>query len=143
MIKLKEDLDRRGVKYEHCPLIPGCICPNSCVIVNAKTASRTIIHTNKNLPELSLAQFQHNIDLNLYDWIHFEGRNLDNVKQMIAFVRQSRPEITLSVEVEKINRNFEELIPLGDVVFVSKELAQHHGAKTMLEAIDTFKPQLR
>ena len=57
----------------------GCICPNSCVIMNAKNASRTIIHTNVNLPELTAEEFIEAISLEEYSWVHFEGRNVFEV----------------------------------------------------------------
>ena len=48
-----------------CPQFQGHICPNSVVISNITTGSRTIIHTNLGLPELSL---QHFTDINLSDY---------------------------------------------------------------------------
>ena len=103
---------------------------------------RTIIHTNKNLPELTCAEFE-KLNLTSFSWIHFEGRNLEQVKLMMRHVKKTFPRLTVSVEVEKINRNFEELIPFGDVVFISKDIAQNHGAKTPTEALELFKGQLK
>ena len=140
---LKAKFLKNGVDISSCPEIEDCVCPNSFIIVNSKTGSRTIIHTNKNLPEVSLAHFKENVNLDDYSWIHFEGRNLENVKQMIAYVRESKVQVTISVEVEKIKRNFEELIPLGDIVFVSKDVALNHGAKNKIEAIELFKNKVR
>ena len=38
--------------------------------------------------------------------------------------------VKFSVEVEKVNRNFEDFIPHADLVFISKDVAQYHGLKT-------------
>ncbi len=120
----------------------GKTSPNSCVILSAATGSRTIIHTNRDLRELTLEDFEQRITLDEYDWIHFEGRNLDNVKAMIRHVRSARPGLTVSVEVEKVGRGHEELLPLGDVAVVSKDVARANGASTMGEAVETFRGKL-
>ncbi len=134
-----------GIDISKCVRFKEVLCPNSCVIVNAENASRTIIHTNKNLPELSAVDFEAKILPHLcdYDWIHFEGRNKDEVKLMIDSVRSASKDIVISVEVEKVGRGFEELIPFGDVVFVSKDVAKEHGAKDKEAAIRIFRDQLR
>ena len=94
------------------------VCPNSVVISNVTSGSRTIIHTNLGLPELTLEDFK-KLDLENYSWVHLEGRNKDTVLEALKFIKQSR-KVRLSVEVEKVNRGFEEFIPHADVVFISK-----------------------
>jgi ketohexokinase len=49
--------------------------PTSTAIVNASNGSRTILHFNPGLPEVSLAHLRSNIlhTFHSYDWIHFEG----------------------------------------------------------------------
>ena len=88
------------------------------MIVNASSGSRTIIHTNLGLPELSLDHFT-SLDLNQFSWIHLEGRNREVLLQVLQYLNKKR-EVKFSVEVEKVNRGFEDFIPYGDVVFVSK-----------------------
>ena len=94
------------------------VCPNSVVISNVTSGSRTIIHTNLGLPELALEDFK-KLDLENYSWVHLEGRNKDTVLEALKFIKQSK-KVRLSVEVEKVNRGFEEFIPHADVVFISK-----------------------
>merc|ERR1712141_145164 len=72
-------------------------------------------------------------------WIHLEGRNRENLLLMLEYLAkqdsvkvkmkmkiQMKMEMMLeylvkvSIEVEKVGRNFEDFIPLADVVFVSK-----------------------
>ena len=88
------------------------------MIVNASSGSRTIIHTNLGLPELSLDHFT-SLDLTHFSWIHLEGRNREVLLQVLQYLNKKR-EVKFSVEVEKVNRGFEDFIPYGDVVFVSK-----------------------
>ena len=94
------------------------MCPNSVVITNVTSGSRTIIHTNLGLPELTLEDFKR-LDLENYSWVHLEGRNKDTVIEALKYIKQSK-KVKLSVEVEKVNRGFEEFIPHADVVFISK-----------------------
>ena len=52
---------------------------------------------------------------------------------MICHVKETRPSLPVSVEVEKVGRGLEALVPLADVVFVSKEVARANGANDMNE----------
>ena len=65
---LRQSLLEDGVEVgAECPEHCGQICPNSVVLSNTTTGSRTIIHTNLGLPELSLQQFK-NINLADFRW---------------------------------------------------------------------------
>ena len=139
---IERDWKAVGIIAENCPRHAGFLCPNSSIIVNESTGSRTIIHTNKDLPEPTPEEFEA-LDLDLYSWIHFEGRNMENVKKMMAHVKKERPELQISVEVEKVGRGYEEFVPLADVVLLSKENAMAHGAKTMMGALEIFRPKLK
>ena len=61
-----------GVSVVHCPRLPA-LTPTSCVIVSAATGSRTIVHSNRDLPELP-GDALRRLPLAEYDWIHFEVR---------------------------------------------------------------------
>jgi ketohexokinase len=76
-----------------------------------------------------------------YCWIHFEGRNVEKVSEMIRSLEGSG--LTVSVEIEKVGRRHEELIPLGDVVIVSKDVAKDHGALNPSAAVKEFKDLLK
>ncbi|XP_059094891.1 ketohexokinase-like [Tigriopus californicus] len=138
---IEQDFRDKGIAYSNCIRIPNCICPNSAIIVNQENASRTIIHTNLNLPELTLSDFQ-TLNLKEYSWIHFEGRNLINVKEMIRYTKIHFPGLTVSVEVEKIGRNYEEFVPLADVVLMSKDIAKANGASRKEDVAAVFRGRL-
>jgi len=143
---VEKDFAASGIDFSSSVQVPNCVCPNSMILISEATGSRTIVHTNKDLPEPTAEQFERKVDLSQYDWIHFEGRNKDEVKLMAERVRAWREgfnqKLIISVEVEKVGRNFEELIPYGDVVFISKDMARAHGAKSAEDALRVFRPQL-
>ncbi|KAK2861582.1 hypothetical protein Q5P01_001115 [Channa striata] len=108
-----------------------CVTPASVVISNISTGSRTILHMNRNLPDVSAADFS-KVDLHQFKWIHWEGRNAEEQVKMIQQVEahnRSLPQqkITVSVEIEKTREPLYELFPHGDVVFISKDVARQFG----------------
>ncbi|XP_063238326.1 ketohexokinase-like isoform X2 [Bacillus rossius redtenbacheri] len=129
-----DDFARRGISTEHCVMYDQLSGPLAVVLTNRQNGSRTIIHTDSDLPELSLEDFRR-LDLSQYSWIHFEGRNVQTVARMIEDVdcwndRQTtgvKPmPVRVSVELERPRAWQEEIMavaPLADVVFVSKDFA--------------------
>ncbi|XP_028285437.1 ketohexokinase isoform X3 [Parambassis ranga] len=109
-----------------------CVLPASVVISSVSTGSRTILHMNRNLPDVSAEDFS-KIDLHQFKWIHWEGRNADEQVKMIQKVLMynstlpQQDRISMSVEIEKIREPLFQLFPHGDVVFVSKDVARHFG----------------
>jgi len=69
--------------------------------------------------------------------------------KMISFLREwneSKEEskrITISVEIEKSRESMRELIPLGDVVIISKEFAWYDGLQNMQQVIEKYKKIVR
>ena len=67
------------------------------------------------------------MDLARYSWVHLEGRNRENLLQILDYLTTTRRRgaagsliLKVSVEVEKVGRNFQDFIPHADVVFISK-----------------------
>ena len=151
---LREDFGRFNVNIERCVVMPNTFCPTSIVILSKDTGSRTVLHTNKNLPELSLSNFQDSIDLSSgsVGWIHFEGRdNAEEIAKMLRFVNdfnvESSHRIITSLEAEKLR-----LAPglekykmwgLPDVMFVSKDFAANEGYSDMETAAREFHKKLK
>ncbi|XP_065109564.1 ketohexokinase isoform X3 [Paramisgurnus dabryanus] len=125
-----------------------CSFPASLVISNVTTGSRTILHMNRNLPDVSIEDFS-KVDLKQYKWIHWEGRNAEEQVKMIERVREynskqeEKNKITISVEIEKTREPLYQLFPHGDVVFVSKDVARHFGFDTASAALKGFSNRLR
>uniref|UniRef100_A0A671S194 Ketohexokinase n=1 Tax=Sinocyclocheilus anshuiensis TaxID=1608454 RepID=A0A671S194_9TELE len=126
----------------------ACSFPASVVISSVTTGSRTILHMNRNLPDVSVEDFS-KVDLSQYKWIHWEGRNADEQVKMIERAREynskqeEKNRITISVEIEKTREPLYQLFPLGDLVFVSKDVAQHFGFTSAAAALKGFYGRLR
>ena len=83
----------------------------------------SLYHCNRyiaGLPELTLEDLK-KVDLTDFCWVHIEGRNKPNVIQILEYLNEEK-KVRFSVEVEKVKRGFEDFIPFGDVVFISKVL---------------------
>ncbi|KAI1723168.1 pfkB family carbohydrate kinase domain-containing protein [Ditylenchus destructor] len=134
-----------GFNIERCLQRDDCEVPVSTVIANRKNGSRTILHYRGSMPELSCEEFiaAYGDRLNDYGWIHFEGRNFDEVAKMMTYVLSHRkneyPKI--SVELEKVRPYpyFEQLVPQPNVVFMSKDFARAQGWNSMTEAVHSFQ----
>ncbi|XP_077384618.1 ketohexokinase isoform X4 [Festucalex cinctus] len=126
----------------------ACVTPTSLVIGSAATGSRTILHMNSNIPDVTFEDFSA-LDLSAFKWIHWEGRNADEQLKMMAAVerrnaalpRQRR--IVTSVEIEKPRENLYRLFPHADVVFVSKDVSRQLGFHTPQNAIRGLAGRLR
>ncbi|XP_042599248.1 ketohexokinase-like isoform X5 [Cyprinus carpio] len=101
----------------------------------------------ENLPDVSVEDFS-KVDLSQYKWIHWEGRNADEQVKMIERVREynskqeEKNRVTISVEIEKTREALYQLFPLGDLVFVSKDVAQHFGFTSAAAALKGFYGRL-
>ncbi|MEX1201171.1 MAG: PfkB family carbohydrate kinase [Methylophaga sp.] len=127
------DLDAYQVNYQHCPYLETGKMPTSYINVSAETGSRTIVHF-RDCPELSFADFQR-IDLSVYDWLHFEGRNITETQQMLAYAAQQRPALPRSVELEKPRQGIERLLENAGFVMTSRpyaEAAGYHSGEAFL-----------
>lgn len=65
------DFQTRGISTRNCVFHDNTEIPLSSVILSLATGSRTIVHSNPNLPELTSDDFRR-CDLTEYKWIHFE-----------------------------------------------------------------------
>ncbi|KAF7987195.1 hypothetical protein HCN44_010863 [Aphidius gifuensis] len=142
---LQDDMEKYNINYSHCPRLknPSCLIPT--VILSLNSGTRTILHHNPNLPELSFDDFK-KIKFDDYSWIYFEGRNISNVLTMIQYIEDYNKscltfensdcsKITISVELEKPNSELLDLLAYADVVFLAKDFAQSRGCNNMSETL--------
>lgn len=134
----------RGIEYADCPM-HDCDAPLSSVLLNERTGSRTIIHSNPGVPFLRAGDFD-SVDLSAYAWVHFEGRDPNEVRQMMERIGRYNNDIrssstsnampiTISLDMEKTRFEYPaDLMRLVDVAFVGKDLARHWGCADMHEA---------
>ncbi|MFO7557621.1 MAG: PfkB family carbohydrate kinase [Desulfobacterales bacterium] len=92
--------------------------PTSYVSLSRASGSRTIVHF-RDLPEYDADYFTQ-IDLDQIDWVHFEGRNLVQVKQMLEHLRREHPGLPCSIEAEKPREGIEQLFPYADLLMFSR-----------------------
>lgn len=119
------DLYGAGIDTAACVRHPAGNTPTSYVALSRATGSRTIIH-HRDLPELSAAQFAA-IDLDPFDWVHFEGRNPAETALMLAECRRRRPDLPISIEIEKPRPGIAALLEWPDVLIFSRAYAQAAG----------------
>lgn len=118
-----DDLRAHHVDLTPCIHHAGGKVPTSYVILSTDTGSRTIVH-HRDLPEYPAAALAR-VDLGSYDWVHFEGRN---VEQLGAMLQQARAAgVRCSLEVEKPRPGIEDLFGLPDLLLFSRIYARHRG----------------
>ncbi|KAG7381217.1 hypothetical protein PHYPSEUDO_006303 [Phytophthora pseudosyringae] len=126
------DLSAFGVDCSLASIEDKGSMPISYILSSRATGSRTIVNS-RNLAELSYEAFVKQLtlyretnqeDANKPVWLHFEGRNLEEVERMMLFLRGSRPAAKISVEVESLRNDWGsamKLISLADYAFISKD----------------------
>ena len=97
--------------------------PTSYITLSEVTGSRTIVHY-RDLSEYGFADFDR-LELNDYDWVHFEGRNVSQLKPMLEKTR--RLGVPCSLEVEKPRQDIESLFALPDVLLFSRTWVMAQG----------------
>ncbi|XP_058116396.1 ketohexokinase-like [Anopheles ziemanni] len=142
------DLRKRQIAFDHCVYHRNTEVPLSTVWLSLATGTRTIVHSNPNLPELTKDDFA-KIDFAEYEWIHFEGRrNTAEIMEMIHAINRwnenGHSKITISVELEKPRSSNLDLLKQGiDYVFVGKDFARflgHESARAAVEALRQSYP---
>ena len=122
---IRDDLETHGVDTAPCRIAGTGSVPVSSILLNAGTGSRTIIHY-RDLPEYSFDDFRA-LELESFDWLHFEGRNVHALQSMLRWCRKRYPSIPQSLEVEKPRPGIEELFGLARVLLFSQAYAQGRG----------------
>ena len=122
------DLQRYKINYEYCQFLTQGKVPTSYITLSRETGSRTISHF-RDLPEYTFEEFK-KINLELFDWFHFEGRNIEQTMQMMAYCKNHYPDTPISVELEKRRNNSENLIHLANIVLFSRHYALLQGFST-------------
>jgi ketohexokinase len=116
--------------------------PVSSIMISGQTGSRTITHF-RDLQEYGFAAFSE-IDPGLFDWLHFEGRNVVEVRQMLKHLRTVSPGTRCSLEIEKPRDEIETLFPLADVLLFSRNYARSQGFTeplALLKSVHTTCPE--
>jgi ketohexokinase len=122
--KLRQALVEAGVSLTFSEDLPG-ETPLSFILLNQSTGSRSILHY-RGLSELSATVFAGALASSFFseqDWLHFEGRNIPLLQEILPKIRQQLRDQPLSLEVEKPRPGLPDLLPLADVLFFSQSFA--------------------
>lgn len=140
--QLAQELQKRKVDISLVQKIRGGQTPRSQVWLSQETGSRTIVHY-RDLAEVSFDHFA-KTEIEQFDWLHFEGRNIEAVAGMLNIARcflQGQP---ISLEVEKERDGIDALFSQVSVLFFSQTFVQGRGfttAEAWLTHCHTLAPQ--
>lgn len=131
-----DDFDHYAIDHSGAEHIRGCTLPTSYITLSAENGSRTIVHT-RDLPEYQHQRFI-TLPLSDYDWIHFEGRNGDQLARMLDHLHHHHAQLRYSIEIEKPRPAIEALFDRATLLLFSREYARHRGhsrAEPLLQAV--------
>jgi ketohexokinase len=117
-----DELERYCIDTRYCRRLPEGSLPASYITLSRDTGARTIVHY-RNLPEYDADSFAR-IPLQKFDWLHFEGRNVEQVLLMMQRARNLAPYTPLSLEVEKPRPDIDRLFPCVDLLLFSHAFAR-------------------
>ena len=140
--RIEQELKARKVATGFCQHIKQGKAPTSYITLNQQTGSRTIVHY-RDLPEYKFRHFQQ-IPLEEFDWFHFEGRNVPEVKRMLAELQQRRVHQPISLEFEKEREDIDSLLPLADILLFSRIFVTTRGfdnPTVFFDAIQALAPE--
>ncbi|MEW8627678.1 MAG: PfkB family carbohydrate kinase [Candidatus Thiodiazotropha sp.] len=115
--------------------------PTSYITSSEASGSRTIVHYRQ-LSEFSQDAFA-GIDLQGYDWVHFEGRNPPATLAMLKQLRQQPVDLQVSIELEKPRPGLEQALPYVDVVMLSRAYSLAKGIADSRQLFDHISPMTR
>ena len=119
-----QSFSRHGVDASLAVRIPGGVMPTSYILLSEANGSRSIVHY-RDLPEYSAEKFLE-LDLRGFDWVHFEGRAIDQLVPMLWRAR-GMCGLPVSLEVEKPRDGIEDLFGQADLLLFSRAYAQAQG----------------
>lgn len=135
--QLLSGLAERNISTEHVQKFIKGRTPTSFVTLNAQNGHRTIVHF-RDLPEISFDFFA-KIEIEEYDWLHFEGRNMAQLPGMINIAKTFLTYQPISLEVEKPREGIETLFNSVNLIIFSHHYAKAKGfanGKELLESLD-------
>jgi ketohexokinase len=135
------DFSRRGIDCSACPREATGTPPTSHILVNRQNGSRTIVHY-RDFPELGAGDFSR-IDLEAIDWLHFEARNVPETARMLADAAARRPDLRVSLEVEKARDGLEKLLGRVRVLLFSSGYARSRGFDSCRAFLRAIRKELR
>lgn len=125
--QLQSGLQQRGISIEHTQKFIKGRTPTSYVTINSQNGHRTIVHY-RDLPEINFDFFA-KIEIENYDWLHFEGRNIEQLPGMINIAKTFLNQQPISLEVEKPRPGIEAVFEQVNLIIFSSHYAKAKGFK--------------
>ena len=139
--RVSRELQRYGIDLTPCYRASKGTTPTSYICLNLRNGSRTIIH-HRDLPEYRDSDFT-NINLLAYDWLHFEGRNVDQTRLMLDRATKLCPHLPISLEIEKPRPDIESLLDGPDLLLFSRHFARSLGFDNPVAFLHKFGQSVR
>lgn len=139
---IEENLVKLGITLDHCQRFPEGHAPTSYITLNQQNGTRTIVHF-RDLPELDADHFQQ-IELEQFDWFHFEGRNIGESVRMLKHLQSCRIDQPVSIEIEKERPDIDALYSFADVLLFSRVFVQgrgHQGPEEFMRRMRIHAPK--
>jgi ketohexokinase len=121
---IEQGFARHGVDASLAVRIPDAAMPTSYILLSEASGSRSIVHF-RDMPEYCAEDFL-KLDLRSFDWVHFEGRAIDQLVPMLWRAR-GMCGLPVSLEVEKPRKGIEELFEQADLLLLSRAYALAQG----------------
>ncbi len=137
---IRADLLHYGVNLDQVHTIAEGKVPTSYIVRSRENGSRTIVHY-RDLPEYPYESFA-SINLDNFDWLHFEGRNVEQLESMMRRAREQAPQLFISLEVEKHRQGMERLMSLADLLLFSRDYAVQQGYEDAVSFLQQFATSL-
>ncbi|KUF95689.1 Serine/threonine-protein kinase ark1 [Phytophthora nicotianae] len=95
-------------------------------VIAVGTAAIDVVHEVAAYPAAQIERYLKEIreDVDAPVWFHFEGRNMETVRNMMLHIRENAPQAKISVEIEFPRYPWtlaKTLASLADYVFMSKD----------------------
>ena len=133
----ERDFARHGVDISSAVRIMGKAMPTSYILLSEATGSRSIVHY-RDLPEYLVRDFCE-LDLGAFNWVHFEGRPIDQLAPMLSRAREVQG-LSISLEVEKPRPAIEALFGHAHVLFFGRDYARARGFVDARELLHSLPP---
>lgn len=131
------DFARYRVDTANAVRIADAVMPTSYISLSRATGSRSIVHY-RDLPEYPAEAFLR-LDLRGVDWVHFEGRNLPQLAEMLAHARAAAVP-GVSLELEKPRPGIEGLFDRADILMCSRDYALARGFTAATDLLQALPP---
>ncbi len=138
--RLRLSIERYGIDLSPCRVETNGKTPTSYICLNIHNGSRTIVHY-RDLPEFACKDFR-KIDLTDFDWLHFEGRNIVETRSMFDWVVRERPNLPLSIEIEKPRAGIETLFDGPRVLLFSRHYLYACGHQSPIAFLRALSKQI-